>query len=865
MTNSNADKKDSKAVSNPAQQRDKLKNIVEYSMKRAEQAKFFAEHFGRIGMIEGDGLLTMHDAQGNSVGLKSPEIKSLMAQVQNFQTGKTGVELGKEEYLGNLLAMYVIQKTLEDTPEIWVQDYVGVPLDVLPPVPGQRPQPTVSFSMFASDDMDAHAVKLERMYNKILFESESDTILKTAVSAFDASLAVASSFEEVRQGCAPNPESVRREMLFSKTISAVLSKQNIVDECVAMAKAGYGCEEGGRIAALQKGVAKINEWEEKNASFGAINKTRMTPSGLIDYEISAISLTKEGNSVVALDKFTGEVSEFTRDDLIGLLRTKNKPDITGIILSLMTIDAYQKLMQGKDAKNYAVAMDIPHDTVVENFMVAFDKPEELQKKIAQGHYNVIPIKGAKPQADGKISFWDAYRFNTEEHSNAPRQMAVTKLNPDAEALVYFAPFDEKSYAALSKLSTFRDEIFTPLYEECKNNPTLKERLGLFRTGAGLDAPSASNHFITDFIKSLVTRDISLSNLEEFLEDIKDDKAKHAYWSERFEELKDIQAAHDAKVKTRHDELALQEEHAQNIIARGRQSEKAYALWKDIHALPREQQAAAQLKAFCPSVADDIADDAVTQEPAHDYIALAVDSWKAARKENVQQNLGDMTDIETALMDYSIKAAEDTMRYIIMMELAAYDPTILMRRERGIYMKYLDKSSLSGKKLNGAMDAISALEGHLDEWFDWREGIKPPYSHPNLLDVVTYNVPEGGKDEQSYHHHYTHFYCMSDFFLNAKTQKSKGLSGMASWVMGRNAPRHLEKDIMKAINSGNLDSLGITQARFDDIIALSTKIANRPAETKDLFKGNSLLTGSYVRFRCEGNRKPKPSLQNKPSV
>lgn len=818
-----------------------------------KQVGIVRAQFGTLSQLETDGTFGVFvNGQDTGQEVNAEGTKMIMKAVQDFNVEGQDLDAGKRAVIGELCAKYILQKAVTSNSDKVADNLLGAAISVVPPHPMRNKNPEAVFSIFKGVDEAEHSRLLESAYNKVKFESESDEVLKAGLAIFDETTNRMAEAQAKASKQPANPELARRMALANEAVSYRMDKQKIVDESVGFAKLGYGFDAGGPLEALQSGVLKINEWEAANNPFAKVKPTKTTPTGMIDFEIAMVSLTKSGKSVIALDKFTGVMNEYTREDLVGLLRDEKNPDISGIILPIILLDTYAKFMDGKEPKNYAVHMEVAEKEVLEKFVVAFDSEEELAKKIKDGTYKAIKNEGYITPPGQKPDFWQQYRFNVEEQPTAPQQMSFTKLNPDAEAKVYFAPFDKEAFETLTDLSKLRNEVFDPLCVEFKDDVEMRHRLREFKKGAGMDQPSPTKHPVTEFLKSIVTRDISKSALEGILDDYKSEPEKFEYWSERFAELSELQASHDEEVAAYREEVAEMQRKTQMTLARGRQSDKAYEAWKDIHKLPRQKRGAAQLKAFCPSVANDVDENTITSGPDYDYIDLAVESWKKARKADVSAAMGNMSPAETALMDYSIEAAEDAVRYIVMLELAAYDPTILMRQEKDVFYKHLDNASTTGIKANKAIDPIAHADTLIMDWLDKfyeSEGV-------NLLDIVTYKEADTTGEQSSFHHNQTQLYCMSDFFLNAKTQTSAGaldyvgLSGVANYFMSKDSPTLHERKLKAAINDNKLDSLGIDKDRFDQIVALSTHVANRPEETKDLFKGTSLLTGEYIRVRCE---------------
>jgi hypothetical protein len=817
------------------------------------QVEIVRAQFGTLSQLETDGTFAVF-IKGQDTGqeVNAEGTKALIKAVQDFTIEGEELDAGKRAVIGELCAKYILQKAVTTNSDKVADNLLGSAISVVPPHPMRNKNPEAVFSIFKEVDEAEHSRLVESAYNKVKFESESDEVLKAALAIFDETTNRMAEAQAKASKQPANPELARRMALANEAVSYRMDKQKIVDESVGFAKLGYGFDAGGPLEALQSGVLKINEWEAANNPFAKVKPTKTTPTGLIDFEIAMVSLTKSGKSVIALDKFTGVMNEYTREDLVGLLRDEKNPDISGIILPIILLDTYSKFMGDKEPKNHAVHMEVENKEIVERFAVAFDSEEELAKKIKDGTYKAIKNEGFIAPPGQKPDFWQQYRFNVEEQPTAPQQMAFTRLNPDAEAKVYFAPFDKEAFETLTDLSKLRKEIFDPLCAEFKDDVEIRHRLREFKKGAGMDQPSATRHPVTEFLKSIVTRDISKTALEAILDEYKPEPEKYEYWSARFTELSELQASHDEEVAAYQEEVAEMQRKTQVTLARGRQSDKAYEAWKDIHKLPRQKRGAAQLKAFCPSVANDVDVNATTTGPDYDYIDLAIESWKKARKSEVAAAMGDMNPAETALMNYSIEAAEDTMRYIVLLELAAYDPTITMRQEKDVFYKHLDKASPTGIKVNKAIDPIAHADTLIMDWLDKyyeSEGV-------NLIDIVTYKQADTAGGQSSFHYNQTHVYCMSDFFLNAKIRTSAGaldyvgLSGVANYFMSKDSPTLNERKLKAAINDNKLDSLGIEKERFDQIVALSTHVANRPEETKDLFKGTSLLTGDYIRWRCE---------------
>lgn len=787
-----------------------------------EQFKKFVNRFGALSGVHPDGALVIQNLSASDAvdtdwqDLDQQGARDLMQQALAF-TEDEDAAMAKTFYIGQLFAAYVMQRCLVQNPDIAAPDAIGTPVDALPMMPGLSPAPLAQFSFFKTSDAQEQAVYIQQAIEAVYQDAQNDEVLARGADCFDAFVEQVAQQQAAQLKREVNPDEVRFELLQANAIFSRMTKDQIFEESLTLLNEGADLREGGPLARLQQAVAKI---EALPKAFAQNDNVMFANGQRLDFEISPVRVIDGGNALMAVDRIGKKIVSLTRDDLLDVLAKKQNPNLATLVSGLVVLEAYGKARPAEAPYGDIIEVALDQEYNIEQVHVAYDAPEDLPKR----------LRSMKAGDQG-------YPF--------PETFNVPHLNAQAQPVMTVSPLAKKDVKAMASSAYVKADIMPSLLEACKGNQIQTMRLNTY-TEAVLDQPQMGG-YIADMIKTCMTKGLR----KEHVEALRQDHAQDDVFTKVLAQMDDLAAAHAERLEQRDQANYEYQKQMDATLARGTNAEKAYSIWQEIYALPKPRQAAAQLRAFCPAVAGDVPADATTSGERHDYIELGLESWTQGRMKAVREELGALTPKEEALMHYTLAAAKDSMRYIIMMELAAYDPTLFMRKERDIYYKHLDQAKDIYKD-NGGVEPLQNLETHVSDWRGENYHREDSGPTENLVDIVEYRTEAQG-EHSSYHHYYTQFYCYSDFFLNAAGQAKSnvldrlGLSALANRMMAADSPHRLTREIAQAILNNDADELlnGTDQSRFERLLSLSTEVANRPAETAELHQGKSLLTGAYV--------------------
>lgn len=804
-----------------------LEELQKQAMATQSQLLQLIDKFGEIRAVSPDGtvLLSKKNAEGtiDQSELTADDLKALIKQVQDLENPDHKLTLGKMAYQATAIAAYIAQNAVATNKDKVVGDFTGTPLQILPPIPNVSKEPLAQFGVFNTNKQQDIAQIIQSSIEQVYGAAGNDIVLADACRALEAFVHQSATVETAFSKKEVSADAMRYKVLENKIIFSTLTRDQILQDSLELYKRGHRLGEGSELTRLQDAVDMMERLEQRLPPHMRRPQFIQTKGGDVDYSIKILEVSEDGQSVLALDEVKKQIRYVEREELLQVLETRQNPELMGLFMTLMTLDiARQSQKANPNEMNiYDVGLDKEFD--VNETWVAFQDKETLSEML---------------KTASQAQLQSGYPF--------PIKVVTKSPNAQANVVALNAHLTQDDMMRLSSMHFLKEEIIGAWEDEFKDkknslnilsaftNPLFENVRGMQGDVFGMLKRNFSTILSADEVQALIDQETSPQTRVEL-------EAKLA-------EMQQIAGEHAEVVEEHQDKQEAQAHITQTVLARGRQSDKAYETWKTIHELPNEQQAAAQLRAFAPSVANDIKEGASSADYDGDYIKMAQDAWTKGRIKDVKDALGDLSPMEEALMHYTLDAAQDSIRYIVMTELAAYDPTILMRKEKATYLKHLDSAALIYKS-NGGVEPLQNVDSHLARWFGWYE----KDCDRNLIDMVSYNTPDNS--QASEHHHYTFYFCMADFFNNARAlSKSNaldyvGLGGLANRFMAVNNPHRLTREIVQAINAKDLSKLDIDQDRFDQIIALSTHISNRPEDKGELHQGTSLLTGTYVRWRA----------------